>query len=133
MPVAAIVLTLLGDMDYLLPATFFLVVAIDLGQFPLSVVIVPVSTIGMLGCVVMMGAMPKKHVVWGILVLSFASLAIAFDGYILITFPLGIWGAQFVIALGLILVGGTLAIVWKPPLDPEHAQALAEVHANRPS
>ena len=87
MPVAAIVLTLLGDLDYLPPATFFLVVAIDLGQFPLNIVIVPVSTIGILGCVAMMGAVPKKHVVWGILVLSFASLAIAFDGYILIAFP----------------------------------------------
>ena len=108
-------LTLLGDIVYWLPAAFSLITAIDEGRFPLQVVIIPVSTLGVLGCVGLLGAIPKWHVLWGILVLLFSFLAIAVDGYLLISLPLGIWGAPFVIALGLILVGGALAIAWRPP------------------
>jgi hypothetical protein len=115
LPSTAIVLTLLGNIVYWLPAAFSLITAIYEGRFSLQVVIIPVSTLGVLGCVGMMGAIPKWHVVWGALVLLFSFLAIAVDGYLLITLPLGIWGAPFVIALGLILVGGVLAILWKPP------------------
>jgi hypothetical protein len=115
MPASAIVLTLLGDIVYWLPAAFFSIIAIGEGRFSLQGVIIPVSTVGVIGCAALLAAIPKWHVVWGTLVLVFSFLAIAVDGYLLITLPLGIWSAPFVIALGLVLVGGVLAIVWKPP------------------
>jgi hypothetical protein len=115
MPADAIVLILLGNIVYWVPAAANLITAIYEGRFSLQVVLVPVSTLGVLGCVGLMGAMPKWHIVWAVFVLLLSLLAIAVDGYLLITLPLGIWVAPFLIALGLILVGAVLAIVWKPP------------------
>ena len=67
----------------------------------------------------MMEVRPKRHIVWGVSVLLFSVLAVAVDGYILVNFfefsgALGIiWTAPLI----LVVIGGILAIVWKPKAD----------------
>jgi hypothetical protein len=120
MPVAGIVLTLLGALAYF-PWTFgFFVGSAIVGEVPYQFTAFFISTIGVLGCVVMMGVRPKLHVAWGVLVLLFSLLAIVIDENILVNFFNGsgltgiFWGAPLI----LVMIGGILAIIWKPPVDP---------------
>ncbi len=106
-PVAAFVLTVFGDFVFLPWAIGFFVSYVSMGELPLQFAALFVSSIGVLGCAIMMMARPRQHVIWGVVVLLFSLFAIAIDGYILVGLPF------FIIPLGLILIGGILAITWK--------------------
>ncbi len=118
-PVTAIVLTLLGGFAYAPLAVGFFIGFAGLGAVSLQFTVFFLCDVGVIGCVVMLGVRPKRHIAWGVSVLLFSVLAVAVDGYILLNFfefsgPLGIiWTAPLV----LIVIGGILAIIWKSPAD----------------
>lgn len=116
-PVAAIVLILLGGFAYAPLAAAFFIGFAELGAVSLQFTVFFLSDVSVMGCAIMMGVRPKRHFAWGVSVLLFSVLAVAVDGYILVNFfefsgPLGIlWTAP----LMLVVIGGVLAIIWKPP------------------
>jgi hypothetical protein len=112
-PLVAIVLTLIGDIVFWIPAGFYLIGLVEYNQILLQGLVIPLCTLGVFACAFLMGRIPNLHVVWGGLVLLISSVAIAIDGYILFAF---VWTFSFIFvsALGLIVVGGILSIVWKP-------------------
>jgi hypothetical protein len=115
-PLVAIVLTLIGDVVFWIPAGFYLIGLVEIQvplHFLLRALVVPLCTLGVCGCAFLMGRMPKLHVVWGSLVLLITSVAVAIDGYILFAF---VWTFSFIFvgALILIVIGGILSIVWRP-------------------
>jgi hypothetical protein len=116
-PLLAIVLTLIGDVAFWIPSSFYLI-GLGLGEidihFLLQNLVIPLCTLGVFACAFLMGRVPKLHVVWGSLVLLISSVAVAIDGYILLLIAWNVVGFIFVGALGLIVVGGILSIVWKP-------------------
>jgi hypothetical protein len=130
MPITAIVLTLLGGFAYSPLAAGFFVGFAGIGAVSLQFTVFFLSDMGVIGCVVMMGVRPKRHVAWGVSVLLFSVLAVAVDGYILVNFfefsgPLGIiWTAPLI----LVVIGGILAIIWKPPADASTSNINEIVH-----
>ena len=131
MPIAAIVLTLLGGFAYSPLAAGFFIGFAELGAVPLQFAVFFLSDVGVIGCVVMMGVRPKRHIAWGVSVVLFSVLAVAVDGYILvnsfeISLPAGIlWTAPLI----LVLIGGILAVIWKPPADDTTSNASEIVHS----
>lgn len=86
---AAIGLIFLGDMFYVAWAFGFFVSFIDAGWqgfLALQFIVLFATTLGILVSGLMMLAIPKMHVAWGLLILGFSSLEIAVDGYILVNF-----------------------------------------------
>jgi Family of unknown function (DUF6114) len=107
-PVAAGVLTIIGAFFILLGGLVFALVGAIFAVFGF------VSGLFLLGLFVgfvtlivgfLMIAVPRGHTVWGVLaiVLALVSLPVAFGG--------------FLIGFLLTLVGGILAVTWKPPVD----------------
>jgi len=83
---------------------------------------------GVIGCVVMMGVRPKRHTAWGVSVLHFSVLAVGVGGLVNffdISVPFGIiWTAPLI----LVVIGGILAIVWKPPAGASTSNVNEIVH-----
>jgi hypothetical protein len=135
MPVRAIVLTLIGDFIYLnFGVSLFIGFAVS-GLLSYSVTVLFITTVGVVGCVVMMAVRPKMHLVWGVLVLALSAWAIAADGSFLygsygytssVVGPIAIVGVIiWSIPLVLVLLGGVLAIRWKPTASPSGTPPLA--------
>lgn len=114
-PTAAFVLSLIAAIFILLNG---LVVAAIGGILALIFPEVGIALIALglvFGVVVLIGAImlyaqPQQHVIWGILVLLFSIFSLVIGGGFIIGFILG-------------LVGGILALVWKPPVAPAPAMA----------
>ena len=126
-PVLAMVLTFLGDFVYLgFGVGFFIGFAVS-GLFSYVFAILFVSTVGVVACVILMAVKPKLHHIWGITVLALTTLAIAIDEstlYHSFDYAFSIIGSGAIlgvilwsIPIGMVLVGGVLAILWKPPID----------------
>ena len=128
MPGTAIVLTLLGGFAYCPLAVGFFIGFAEVGAVPLQFAIFFLSDMGVIGCVFMLGVRPKRHVAWGVCVLLFSVLAVAVDGLVNffdISVPLGIiWAAPFM----LVVIGGILAIIWRPPADASTSNINEIVH-----
>jgi hypothetical protein len=116
-PTLATVLTLIGDVVFWIPSGFYLIGLVE-NPFPLQflpqILVVPPCTFVVLACAVLMGRVPRLHVLWGSLVLLISSIAVAIDFYILLLIASTVFGFIIVVALGLIVVGGILSIVWRP-------------------
>ena len=120
-PIAAIVLTFLGGLVYSQAAAgFFIIGFVGISAASLPFTVFFLSDTGVIGCVVMMALRPKRHLAWGVSVLLFTALALVVDGSFLVGFYeasplLGIiWTAPLI----LVVLGGILAAIWKPPADP---------------
>lgn len=124
-PVLSIVLTLLGDLVYLGWGIGLFIGFAANGVFTSVTTVLFISTVGVIGCAALLGARPMMHRVWGSLVIVFTALAILVDGPALVgSFAYGVsivgptaylglilWS----IPIALVLIGGGLAIIWKPP------------------
>jgi hypothetical protein len=120
LPVVAIVLTLVGDVFYLPFGIAFSEGWASPAAIPLQFLVLLVSTVGVLGCVIMMGVRPKLHVAWGVSVLIFSMLAIVvlWNGLVIFFISSPLLGIAWYAPAGLVIVGGSLAIFWKPPANP---------------
>ena len=127
LPSLAIALTIIGDLVYLnIGVGLFIGLAVS-GLFLYWTTVLFITTVGVLASVLMMMTKPKLHRVWGILVLALSGWAISADGNFLygsydyassVVGPTAIVGSiLWSIPLGLVLVGGVLAIRWKPPTN----------------
>jgi hypothetical protein len=120
MLVAAVGLTSLGAVLYLPYALGFFVSYLGSGQVPLQFWVLFGTDVGVLGCSIMMAAMPKRHLVWGIIILLFSAVAIAVDGYILVNIAAsGALGFLWSAPLAFVIVGGILSILWKPRIKSQ--------------
>jgi hypothetical protein len=119
-PEVAIVLTLLGDLCYLPFGIAFSQGWASPAAIPLQFLVLLVSTVGVLGCVIMMGVRPKLHVAWGVSVLIFAMLAIVvlWNGLVIFFLSSPLLGVAWYAPAGLVIVGGILAIFWKASSEP---------------
>ena len=128
MPVLAIVLTIIGDFIYLNFGVELFVGLAASGLFLYWTTVLFITTVGVLASVALLMAKPKLHRIWGTLVLAFSGWAVSADGNFLyssynyassIVGPIAIIGTiLWSIPLGLVLIGGALAIFWKPPVVP---------------
>lgn len=126
MPVLAIVLTLVGDFIYLnFGVGLFVGFAVS-GLFVYWITVLFITTVGVLVSVIVMIARPELHRILGVLVLAFSVWAISADEGVLLdsfSYAFAVAGSiAFVgvilwnIPLACVLVGGVLAIFWKPPV-----------------
>jgi Family of unknown function (DUF6114) len=108
-PIAATVLTFLGGLFVILGGIVVAVlgtVLAVLGHFSGLFYIGLLDGLLLIVVAILMAAAPRGHVAWGVLavVLSVVSLVVALGG--------------FVIGFLLSLIGGILAIAWRPSKDP---------------
>ena len=118
-------MTLIGDFIYLNFGIAIFIGFAGSGLFSYPTTVLFIATISVVACVVMMAVRPKMHVTWGAMVLALSGLAIiadeplllgSFDYSYSVGGPIAIVGAiLWNIPLGLVLLGGILAIRWKPP------------------
>ncbi|HTW56446.1 MAG TPA: DUF6114 domain-containing protein [Thermoplasmata archaeon] len=104
-PVPAIVLTFVGGLFVILGGVFVAALGTVLALLGHSSIIFYLGLLDgllLLAVAGLMAAVPRAHVVWGVLaiVLSVASLVVALGG--------------FVVGFLLALIGGLLAIAWRP-------------------
>jgi hypothetical protein len=133
MLVTAVGLTSLGAVLYLPYALGFFVSYLGSGLVPLQFWVLFVTDIGVLGCSIMMAAIPRKHMVWGIAVLTLSTVAIAVDGYILISLAAaGALGFLWSVPLAFVIVGGILSILWKPRIKSKEQNTIANVTRPQP-
>lgn len=125
MPVLAIVLTLVGDFIYLNFGVGLFVGFAASGLFVYWITVLFITTVGVLVSAIVMIARPELHRILGVLVLAFSVWAISADEGVLLdsfSYAFAVVGSMaFVgvilwnIPLACVLVGGALAILWKPP------------------
>ena len=122
---AAFALTMAGSL-YFFPLVLILA---GLGAVPgrndPRICIPLASDIGILACAVMLVAIPKQHRILGVLVIAFTALALALDWSILAAASSGGYWIIVAISIGLIVLGGSHAIIWKPPIDSKQHKSLA--------
>jgi hypothetical protein len=131
--VAAVGLTSLGAVLYLPYALGFFASYLGSGLVPLQFWVLFGTDMGVLGCSIMMAAIPKRHLVWGINILLFSAVAIAVDGYILVNIAAaGALGFLWSAPLAFVIVGGILSILWKPRIKSEEQNTTGNMTRPQP-